>query len=117
MPHNLDSYLLDVENYIRQNGKRALQTFVSRLDGKSYVVKKDTPDEVVLSSIYAHGSELTVSPGQFETDFFMLIQDEAVFLFGTKKQQEIARELFEIEQMAVKRCVYGSDHQLVVTSA
>lgn len=105
MKLNLDQFTLDCENYRAANGRYALFSYMGK-DGKLWVVKKQTTDEVVLHGVF-QGEDLAVAPAEFAADFRMAVQDESVFVFGSKEQQEAFRKMFEAELEAVRRCLYG----------
>lgn len=105
MKLNLDQFSLDCENYRAANGRDALFSYMGK-DGKLWVVKKQAADEVVLHGV-CQGEDLAVSPAEFAADFRMVVQDESVFVFGSKEQQEAFCKMFEAELEAVRRCLYG----------
>ncbi len=104
MPLDTKQFELDCEQYRKSNGRRALQTVMS--SGKTFVVKHDHPEKVVLLGVTDH-EEQEVAPADFEQDFLWYLLDEQVLYAGSQEQQESALATMKAEFEAMRICVYG----------
>lgn len=96
---------LDYEAYRLNNGSRALQTVL--FSGKSFVVKQDMPEKVVLVGVEDH-AELEVSVADFERNSIWFMLDEMALYFGTKEQQADTQASHNAVYEAMRLCVYGA---------
>lgn len=104
MTRNPSQVELDVEAYRRTNGARALQTVL--FSGKSFVVKRDAPEKVLLVSVDSH-AEVEVPSADFERDSIVYALDEMGLHFGTKEQQAAVLAAHNAVHAAVEICLYG----------
>lgn len=96
---------LDYEAYRRNNGSRALRSVLYL--GKSFVVKQDTPEKVVLLGVDDH-AEAEVSLADFERHSIWYMLDEMALYTGTKEQQAATLESHNAVCDARRICVYGA---------
>ena len=108
-----DQFSLDCENYRITHGSGALYPYYDRKTGKLYVVKNQNADEVVLTEVFGE-SEVQVKAADLSSGFGMWIQDESVFLFGTKDQQATAHAQWDRVIDAMKRVLYARQVPMVV---
>ena len=106
MKLNPNQFELDYENYRLANGPHSLLACVNRKDGKLWVVRKETPVEVLLRAIF-EDVEQTVTLAKFSADFQPWFQDEAVFYLGTNERREVAIQSLKAVTDTIKVCMYG----------
>lgn len=111
MKLNPDQFTLDYENYRGDHGPSALFPYYSKTNGKLYIVKEQTANAVTLSEV-SDGAEIVVPTEEFSASYLMWIQDEAVFVFGTKERQAAAHAQLEWVSEAINRVLYGNARQL-----
>ncbi len=108
-----DQFTLDCENYRVTHGSGSLYPYYGRSTGKLYVVKSLTADAVALTEVYGE-REIQVTVSEFSSGFGMWIQDESVFVFGTKDQQATAHAQWDRVIEAMKRVLYARQVPAVV---
>lgn len=96
---------LDYEAYRQKNGSRALRSVL--FSGKSFVVKQDVPEKVVLIGVEDY-AETEVSLADFERNAIWYMLDEIALYAGTKEQQAATLASHNAVCEAMRICVYGT---------